>query len=153
MITFFQGSNSWFAVETQEGLTPESRRKLVWLFGKAKPADQEVITGRFIGPRKEMVTPWSTNAVEITQNMGINGITRIEEFTSHQSAVRSPHPSVHNPQSTNNPADSRPSSLDPPPSSFDPMLQQVYENLDQQLYFIDNSQGFGHRDGVELLTI
>jgi phosphoribosylformylglycinamidine synthase len=27
-----------------------------------------------------MVTPWSTNAVEITENMGISGIIRIEEF-------------------------------------------------------------------------
>jgi phosphoribosylformylglycinamidine synthase len=27
-----------------------------------------------------MITPWSTNAVEITQNMGIEGIIRIEEF-------------------------------------------------------------------------
>jgi phosphoribosylformylglycinamidine synthase len=27
-----------------------------------------------------MITPWSTNAVEITQNMDIHGIIRIEEF-------------------------------------------------------------------------
>ena len=27
-----------------------------------------------------MITPWSTNAVEITENMGISGIKRIEEF-------------------------------------------------------------------------
>ena len=109
MIQFFQGSDSWFAVETHEGLTPESRQKLAWLFGEAIPVEQEVIKGQFIGPRKEMITPWSTNAVEITQNMGIQGITRIEEFTSHVSR----------------------------PTSFDPMLQQRYENLDQQLYFID----------------
>ena len=34
----------------------------------------------FVGPRAAMITPWSTNAVEITQNMGISGIIRIEEF-------------------------------------------------------------------------
>ena len=34
-----------------------------------------------MGPRREMITPWSTNAEEITQNMGISGILRIEEFT------------------------------------------------------------------------
>jgi phosphoribosylformylglycinamidine synthase len=36
----------------------------------------------FVGPRAAMITPWSTNAVEITQNMGIKDIIRIEEFTS-----------------------------------------------------------------------
>ena len=31
-----------------------------------------------------MITPWSTNAVEITQNMGLHGILRIEEFDEAQ---------------------------------------------------------------------
>ncbi len=119
MITFFQGSESWFAVETKEVLTPESRQKLVWLFGEAKPVDEQVIDGRFVGPHKEMVTPWSTNAVEITQNMGIQGITRIEEFTKYQG--------------TDSPVTSHWSRV----MSFDPMLQQLYDNLDQNLFFID----------------
>jgi phosphoribosylformylglycinamidine synthase len=41
-----------------------------------------VLTDFFVGPRAAMVTPWSTNAVEITQNMAISGIIRIEEFHS-----------------------------------------------------------------------
>jgi len=123
MITFFKGAESWYVVETNEALTPEARQKLVWLFGNAKPVDQQVIEGRFIGPRKEMVTPWSTNAVEITQNMGIQGITRIEEFTGSQSSVLSPQAPVTSHQS--------------PVTSYDPMLQQVYDSLDQQLFFID----------------
>ena len=27
-----------------------------------------------------MISPWSTNAVEIAQNMGISGISRIEKY-------------------------------------------------------------------------
>ena len=128
MITFFQGSDSWFAVETKEVLTPESRQKLVWLFGEAKPVDQEVIDGRFVGPRKEMVTPWSTNAVEITQNMGIQGITRIEEFTSYEGMEAQRH------EGTDSPVTSSPVHQ---LANYDPMLQQLYENLDQNLFFID----------------
>ncbi|MBE0648640.1 MAG: phosphoribosylformylglycinamidine synthase [Bacteroidales bacterium] len=139
MIFFFKSTSSWYAVETTEALSAEDRQKLVWLFGEAKPADQTEIPGEFVGPRKEMITPWSTNAVEITQNMGIIGITRIEEFTSWQFPVGSL-------QSTGG------SDLTPDPSpqgegsksplgdlgvSFDPMLQQRYTNLDQELFTIN----------------
>ena len=79
----------------------------MWLFGGAKPLEDKALTGLFIGPRKEMITPWSTNAVEITQTMGINGIQRIEEFFS---VVGEPH--------------------------YDRMLQHLYKNLDQDLYTI-----------------
>ena len=79
----------------------------MWLFGGAKPLEDKALTGLFIGPRKEMITPWSTNAVEITQTMGINGIQRIEEFFS---VVGEPH--------------------------YDRMLQHLYKNLDQYLYTI-----------------
>ena len=54
--------------------------KLKWLFGNAEQIDQPTLSGSFVGPRAAMITPWSTNAVEITQNMDIQGITRIEEF-------------------------------------------------------------------------
>ncbi|MBB5623004.1 phosphoribosylformylglycinamidine synthase [Pedobacter cryoconitis] len=66
------------------------------------------MTEFFIGPRAAMVTPWSTNAVEITQNMDIHGIIRIEEFK-------------------NTTADF---------TDFDPMLFQKYSELNQEIYTI-----------------
>ncbi|MBQ4549238.1 MAG: phosphoribosylformylglycinamidine synthase [Bacteroidales bacterium] len=110
MIVFFENKQrNIIALESNERLNPETVSKLVWLFGEAKQILTPTIEGHFFGPRKEMITPWSTNAVEITQNMGINGITRIEEFI--------------------------PVAADD--NSFDPMLQAKYNNLDQNLFFID----------------
>jgi phosphoribosylformylglycinamidine synthase len=81
MIYFFGNqSKSVFAVQTQTEINAENTSKLNWLFGDAQILNKSVLTDFFIGPRASMVTPWSTNAVEITQNMGINGIIRIEEF-------------------------------------------------------------------------
>ena len=82
MIVFFKkGTNGIIAVETEKKLTPEETEKLTWLFSGATPLASTSLKGKFIGPRREMITPWSTNAVEITQNMGLTGIARIEEFT------------------------------------------------------------------------
>ncbi len=83
--------------------------KLSWLFGEASVINALNIDGLYIGPRKEMITPWSTNAVEITQNMGITGIIRIEEFTPDTS--RTGH--------------------------FDPMLQALYDGLTQGIFTIE----------------
>ncbi len=81
MITFFKNSyKTIFAVQTSAALQVEDHPKLAWLLGDADLIEQNSIDGNFIGPRSEMVTPWSTNAVEITQNMGIQGIIRLEEF-------------------------------------------------------------------------
>ncbi|MCM1483797.1 MAG: phosphoribosylformylglycinamidine synthase [Muribaculaceae bacterium] len=81
MIAFFkQGASAVIAVETDHKLSAEEKEKLSWLFSGATPLASTSVKGRFIGPRREMTTPWSTNAVEITQNMGLKGITRIEEF-------------------------------------------------------------------------
>lgn len=81
MLLFFQTSaDKFYAVECDHTLAPGEIDKLKWLFGGGEPVEQ-IPAGRFIGPRKEMITPWSTNAVEITQNMGLAGISRIEEFT------------------------------------------------------------------------
>ena len=78
MIRFFKSSgNIYFAVKVSIKFTPDITDKLQWLFGNADVIDKDVINGFFTGPRKEMITPWSTNAVEITQNMGITGIERI----------------------------------------------------------------------------
>jgi len=81
MIRFFAlEKQTVFAVTTNTEFSNESTKKLTWLFGGATPLNKTTVEGPFKGPRKEMITPWSTNAVEITQNMGIEGIERIEQF-------------------------------------------------------------------------
>jgi len=83
MIHFFGNQNSnIFAVQATKELSKESISKLTWLFGNQPKIEQVSIDTFFIGPRSAMITPWSTNAVEMTQNMGVTGIIRIEEFTS-----------------------------------------------------------------------
>lgn len=109
MIQFFQSSDkSVLAVETSHTFSKNDIEKLIWLFSGATPVEADVVKGRFVGPRREMITPWSTNAVEITQNMGLEGISRIEEYVPLS-----------------------------PEKGHDPMLQHVYDNLDQQLFTID----------------
>jgi phosphoribosylformylglycinamidine synthase len=108
MIYFFRNAQLVFAVDATKDLTAYDREKLTWLFGQAVFVETDKLDGRFIGPRKEMISPWSTNAVEITQNMGISGIARIEEF------IVVGHDSV----------------------DFDPMIQHQYETLDQELFSI-----------------
>ena len=110
MIIFFHAQgNNYIAVSAKETLSGENINKLVWLFGEAEKVENNVIDGWFVGPRKEMLTPWSTNAVEITQNMGIVGIDRIEEYIK----------------------------VDNEHARFDPMLQHLYNNLDQSIFTID----------------
>lgn len=109
MIVFFTKEKQVvFAVKVQKALSANDLAKLSWLFGKAEPVPEESLSGVYIGPRKEMVTPWSTNAVEITQNMGLDGIERIEQFLLAD--ADNPH--------------------------YDPMLQSVYKEIDQQLFTI-----------------
>jgi phosphoribosylformylglycinamidine synthase len=110
MIVFFQGPKQIYAVQTLNKPDSDEIQKLSWLFGNAELLVRPSIPGKFIGPRKEMITPWSTNAVEITQNMGISGISRIEEFTGYD-----PHFTI-----------------------FDRMLQQIYHSLDQHIFFIEH---------------
>ena len=69
-----------FAVETNLALSSDSEKKIQWLFGDLPVIDSKNLTESYFGPRATMITPWSTNAVEITQNMGIKGITRIEKY-------------------------------------------------------------------------
>jgi phosphoribosylformylglycinamidine synthase len=110
MILFFKSrSGNFIAVGAVLELLKRDIEKLIWLFGEADLLKEDRIEGTFVGPRKEMITPWSTNAVEITQNMGITGIKRIEEFFPAKSA---------NPE-------------------YDPMLQSVYLNPDQHIFTID----------------
>ena len=81
MIHFFGlPQDEIFAVETSKDLSTDSIEKLQWLFGDLPSIESENLTGTYYGPRATMITPWSTNAVEITQNMGIEGILRIEKY-------------------------------------------------------------------------
>ena len=81
MIVFFQTpSKSVIATQTDHALTQDEKNELSWLYGDATALEAETLEGFFVGPRREMITPWSTNAVEITQNMSLNGISRIEEY-------------------------------------------------------------------------
>ena len=109
MIHFFlTPGKSIIATQSENKLTQEDIEKLCWLFGDATAEAAEELTGFFIGPRREMITPWSTNAVEITQNMGLEGIARIEEYF---------------PVKDEN-------------ADYDPMLQRMYKGLNQNI-FID----------------
>lgn len=82
MIHFFVNpKNTVYGVQTESALAAEDISKLNWLFGNATKLNEETVAGHYVGPRAAMVSPWSTNAVEITQNMDIPGIIRIEEYT------------------------------------------------------------------------
>ncbi|MDR1336686.1 MAG: phosphoribosylformylglycinamidine synthase, partial [Tannerella sp.] len=110
MILFFQSpAKTILAVETASVFPREDIAKLVWLFGGAAPVAAETVAGRYVGPRREMISPWSTNAVEITQNMGLAGILRIEEYAPAASGE----------------------------AEHDPMLQRIYNGLDQTLFTVD----------------
>lgn len=133
MIKFFATStDKIYAVGLSSPLTSEDFPKLEWLFGGAKLVDSDTMDGFYVGPRKEMITPWSTNAVEISQNMGIVGIERIEEFFS-----------VENDQ-----------------ADFDSMLQAMYNGLDQEVYtiemepekvmYIDDLAAYNQQEGLAL---
>lgn len=110
MIFFFSTTtNKVFALQSQAQLSDQDIPKLQWLFGDASLKEENSLDGTFIGPRAAMITPWSTNAVEITQNMGIEGIERIEEFYLSEDGNM----------------------------SFDPMISQKFVNLNQDIFKID----------------
>ncbi len=110
MILFFvhKSGDKTYTVHSSTKLNKENTTKLEWLLeGKASSAT--TLDGFYLGPRKEMITPWSTNAVEITQNMAIEGIIRIEEFVKV--------------------ADEK--------VLYDSMLKQLYTGLTQESFIID----------------
>ena len=81
MIYFFRTpAQSVIATSVDHELTADEKSELCWLYGEAKEELSQTLDGFFVGPRREMITPWSTNAVEITQNMAIKGVQRIEEY-------------------------------------------------------------------------
>ncbi len=133
MILFFQNpSNTVLAVNVKQSLSQEEIQKLVWLFSNATALETPSLTGWFVGPRKEMITPWSTNAVEIVQNMGIPGIIRIEEYF---------------PVADEN-------------ATFDPMLQRRYNGLNQEIFtiskqpdpiiYIEDIAAYNQQEGLAL---
>ncbi|MBR2136200.1 MAG: hypothetical protein IJ855_08305, partial [Bacteroidales bacterium] len=89
MILFFKSkSGSIVAVKSSKQLSDDNINAIKWLLGQASLIKGETVKGHFTGPRREMITPWSTTAVEITQNMNISGIERMEEYfpTVYESA-------------------------------------------------------------------
>ena len=120
------------AVESNHELNANDNNKLCWLFGEAMPESEENLQGCFVGPRREMITPWSTNAVEITQNMGLDGISRIEEYF---------------PVKDEN-------------ADHDPMLQRMYKGLNQNVFttnrqpeaiiYIDDLEAYNEKEGLAL---
>ena len=81
MILFFKTpKENVIATEIDHQPSDKEKQALCWLYGDATLLETEKLDGFFVGPRREMITPWSTNAVEITQNMSLTGISRIEEY-------------------------------------------------------------------------
>jgi len=133
MVNFFKANeDSYFAVQSKGNLSQESVDKLIWAFNQAAFVSDSEINGKFIGPRREMITPWSTNAVEICQNMGIQNVIRIEEFQ----VVNSDD------------------------ATFDPMLQRFYKQLNQEIFtikttaedivLIDDIAAYNQKEGLAL---
>ena len=131
MIHIFQKSaDSYYVVGSSSNISSETEQKLTWLFSGAQLLAEKFLSGDFIGPRKEMITPWSTNAVEIAQNAGIEGLVRIEVFTTNHGQL------------------------------FDPMLQQKYDAIDQDIFtlhtepapvqYIDDLESYNESEGLAL---
>ena len=132
-ISFFRTpGGSVIATEADHRLNAEEIEKLCWLYGGATVETEDGLKGCFVGPRREMITPWSTNAVEITQNMSLSGISRIEEYFP----VEDEH------------------------AGHDPMLQRMYKGLDQDIFtvdiqpapivYIENLEEYNEQEGLAL---
>jgi phosphoribosylformylglycinamidine synthase len=110
MIFFFRNeSQEVFVIHSTRKIAKKDVKKLEWLFN-GHLIDSPSLEGEFVGPRVEMISPWSTNAVEITQNMGVKGFKRIEKFYPYDEQV-----------------------------GFDPMLEHLYHGLDEKVYHIDRT--------------
>ena len=133
MIFFFKTpQQSVIATQADHQLTQTEVQELCWLYSGATLLDAQSLDGFFVGPRREMVTPWSTNAVEITQNMGLSGILRIEEYF---------------------PAANK-------DAEHDEMLQRMYDGLNQDIFtinikpepikYVDNLEEYNEQEGLAL---
>ena len=133
MILFFKTQNEHvIATEINHQPNQQEIDELSWLYGDATLMAELALQGFYVGPRREMITPWSTNAVEITQNMNLSGISRIEEFFPVASAD----------------------------ADHDPMLQRMYEGIDQNVFtvnhepepikYVDNLEEYNEQEGLAL---
>ena len=133
MILFFKTQNEHvIATEINHQPNQQEIDELSWLYGDATLMAEQALQGFYVGPRREMITPWSTNAVEITQNMNLSGISRIEEFFPVASAE----------------------------ADHDPMLQRMYEGIDQNVFtvnhepepikYVDNLEEYNEQEGLAL---
>ena len=133
MVLFFKDKNELiYAVDSSETLDSKNISKLEWLFVSRFLNYSKISSKKFLGPKKTMVSPWSTNAVEITQNMSINGILRIEFYT----------PILKSSQ------------------KFDPMLFEIYDGLNQDIFKnsinpdplieIDDIKSYNIKEGLAL---
>jgi phosphoribosylformylglycinamidine synthase len=133
MVLFFKDKNELiYAVDSSEALDSKNISKLEWLFVSRFLNYSKISSKKFLGPKKTMVSPWSTNAVEITQNMSINGILRIEFYT----------PILKSSQ------------------KFDPMLFEIYDGLNQDIFKnsinpdplieIDDIKSYNIKEGLAL---
>ena len=133
MISFFEAKDqSIFAVQSKKSLSENEIKKLEWLFGDATLLTNSELNKDLIGPRAAMVSPWSTNAVEICQNMGLQSILRIEKYK---------------------PAND--DSID-----FDPMLNEKFKSLKQDIFsvnatpdkikYIQNIEKYNQDEGLAL---
>ncbi len=132
MIHFFGSLTSKiYAVQSKVPLKASDIPKFEWLFDNVAAIKESRIQASFVGPRAAMVTPWSTNAVEISQNMGITDLIRIECFEPAESMT-----------------------------SYDPMLFQKYTVLDQTIFDINKKpdpileisdiRGYNEKEGLAL---
>ena len=133
MILFFKTpQQSVIATDVDHQLNEQEVKELCWLYGEAELLADETLSGYYVGPRREMVTPWSTNAVEITQNMGLSGISRIEEYFA-----------VHSKD-----------------AEHDEMLQRMYNGLNQDIFtiniqpepikYVENLEEYNEQEGLAL---
>ncbi len=133
MTLFFKTQNEHvIATEINHQPNQQEIDELSWLYGDATLMAEQALQGFYVGPRREMITPWSTNAVEITQNMNLSGISRIEEFFPVASAD----------------------------ADHDPMLQRMYEGIDQNVFtvnhepepikYVDNLEEYNEQEGLAL---
>ena len=154
-ITFFKTpQKSVIATASEKTLSQSEIDKLCWLYGGAALEEEQNLKGDFIGPRREMITPWSTNAVEITQNMAIEGITRIEEY------YPAPLPTSPKGEENGTASDTPPLGGEGGGADYDPMLQRLYKGLNQDIFTInkqpepiisiENLEEYNEKEGLAL---
>lgn len=130
----FQNNSSVYAVvfSNDKDLSSNTINLIEWLLN-SDYCISETLSGPFpfIGPRREIITPWSTNASEIMSNCGIIGVERVEEFFYSSGDF-----------------------------IYDPMLQSQYEVIDQgtlllnrkpdPIMYVDNISAYNDTEGLAL---